>query len=106
MQVTSPLWPLRAALLPIVGRAGYRRLLSAMYDPVLLRAAHAPEPLRRALDAFCCTHDIEAVPRTSCFFHPAHKRPGLPENELPSAIALRCTLDQLPLDASLMVEEL
>ena len=63
MQVTSPLWPLRDALLPIVGRAGCRRLLSAMYDPALLRAVHAPEALRRALDTFCRTHDIEAVPR-------------------------------------------
>jgi hypothetical protein len=39
-------------------------------------------------------------------FPPGSQEPGLPENVLPSAIALRCTLDPLPLDASLMVEEL
>lgn len=54
---------MRHALLPIVGHAGYRRLLSAMYDPALLRAAHAPTAIIRALGAFCRTNDIEAVPR-------------------------------------------
>ncbi len=63
MQVTPSTRPMREALLPIVGLAGYRRLLSAMYDPALLRAAHAPAEIIRALGTFCRTHDIEAVPR-------------------------------------------
>jgi len=63
MQVTPSIRPMREALLPIVGQAGYRRLLSAMYDPALMRAAHAPAGSIRALSAFCRTNDIEAVPR-------------------------------------------
>ncbi len=64
MHVTQPSSrPMRDALLPIVGQAGYRRLLCAMYDPALLRAAHAPAEIVQALGAFCRTHDIEAVPR-------------------------------------------
>ena len=53
---------MRDALLPIVGQAGYRRLLGAMYDPALLQAAHAPAEIIRALGAFCRANDIEAVP--------------------------------------------
>ncbi len=63
MQVTPSSRPMRDALLPIVGQAGYRRLLSAMYDPGLLRAAHAPAETIRALRTFCRTNDIETVPR-------------------------------------------
>lgn len=57
---------MRDALLPIVGPAGYRQLLGAMYDPALLRAACAPAEMIDALSAFCRTHDIEAVPRREC----------------------------------------
>ena len=63
MQVTPSMRPMRDALLPIVGQAGYRRLLGAMYDPALLQAAHAPAEIIRALGAFCRANDIEAVPR-------------------------------------------
>lgn len=63
MQVTSSSQPMRHTLLPIVGQAGYRRLLNAMYDPALLRAARAPADVIQALGAFRRTYDIEAVPR-------------------------------------------
>lgn len=62
MQITQSL-PMRDALLPIVGPAGYRRLLTAMYDPALLRAAYAPAAMIHALEVFCHANDIEAVPR-------------------------------------------
>ncbi|WP_089937646.1 hypothetical protein [Candidatus Entotheonella palauensis] len=63
MHVTPFLQPMRYALLPIVGQTGYRRLLSAMYDPALLWAAHAPAEIIRALGVFCRSNDIEAIPR-------------------------------------------
>jgi hypothetical protein len=63
MQVTPSIPPMREALLPIAGQAGYRRLLSAMYDPALMRAAHAPAEIIWALRAFCRANDLEAVPR-------------------------------------------
>ncbi len=63
MQATLSLRLMRDALLPLVGQIGYRRLLSAIYNPVLLRAANAPTETIRALSTFCRTNDIESVPR-------------------------------------------
>jgi hypothetical protein len=42
------------------------------------------------------------VAHDNLLFPPCSQEPGLPENELPSAMALRFTLDQLPLDGFFM----
>ncbi len=60
---TEPSLAMQEALLPLVGHAGYRRLLAAMYDPELLRAACAPDGTKRRLESLLRTHDVEAIPR-------------------------------------------
>jgi hypothetical protein len=42
------------------------------------------------------------VAHDNLLFPPCSPEPGLPENELPSVMALRFTLDQLPLDGFFM----
>ncbi|MDH3598842.1 MAG: hypothetical protein OEU26_04275 [Candidatus Tectomicrobia bacterium] len=54
---------MRDALVPIVGSAGYRRLLTAMYRPALLRAAGAPPEFVRQLERLLDSQDVESIPR-------------------------------------------
>jgi hypothetical protein len=54
---------MRDALAPIVGSEGYRRLLTAMYHPELLRTAGASAEFVRQLERLLSSHDVESIPR-------------------------------------------
>lgn len=60
---TAPSLLMRDDLAPIVGSAGYRRLLTAMYRPELLRAAGASPEFVRQLARWLSTQDVESIPR-------------------------------------------
>lgn len=57
-------WPLRDALLPLVGTAGYRHLLAVMYSPEVVQAAGAPPDVLQRLAARRLTQDVTALPHT------------------------------------------
>lgn len=62
MDTERPL-EMRAALLPLVGTAGYQRLLTVMYSSEVLRHMQvAPETLHRVADTIA-SHGVEAIPR-------------------------------------------
>ena len=60
---TAPPLLMRDALVPMVGIAGYRRLLTAMYRPELLRVAGAPAEFIRQLERLLRSQDVESMPR-------------------------------------------
>jgi hypothetical protein len=63
--VTSAKSPLqmRDALLPLVGAAGYRDVLTAMYHKDLLQAAGLAPALVSRVEAYALAHGVEALPR-------------------------------------------
>lgn len=57
-------WPLREALLPLVGMAGYRQVLDMVFSPAVLRGAGAPPAVLRSVAARRSALDVTALPHT------------------------------------------